>query len=78
MVLGLLLSCTTSILPESCIKGDCKNGYGTFVLTDLEYTGEFKNGKKNGHGTLTYKKDGSKYVGEWKNGNRVWKWNFNI
>ena len=53
VVLGLLLSCTTSILPESCIKGDCKNGYGAFVLTDLEYTGEFKNGKANGKGTLT-------------------------
>ena len=46
VILGLLLSCTTSILPESCIKGDCKNGYGTFVLTDLEYTGEFRTVRK--------------------------------
>ena len=62
LVLSLLLSCTTTIPPKSCIKGDCKSGYGTFVQADLEYTGEFKNGKANGHGTLTYKKDGSIYV----------------
>ena len=65
-------ACITSLnlskfLPESCIKGDCQNGYGAFVLTDLEYTGEFKSGKANGQGTLTYK-DGSKYVGKFIKG----------
>ena len=33
------------------------------------YVGEFKNGKFNGHGKLTWS-DGKKYVGEWKNGKR--------
>ena len=31
------------------------------------YVGEFKAGKKHGHGTLTFP-NGFKYVGEWKNG----------
>ena len=39
------------------------------------YTGDMKNGKRDGHGTLTYV-DGSKYVGEFKDdvrsGHGVW------
>jgi hypothetical protein len=46
-----------------CIKGDCKNGYGTYTYPDGEkYVGHFKNGKQNGYGTYTYP-DGIKYVG---------------
>jgi hypothetical protein len=32
----------------------------------MKYDGEWKNGKRDGQGTLTYT-DGSKYTGEWKN-----------
>ena len=59
LVLGLLLSCTTTIPPKSCIKGDCKSGYGTFVQADLEYTGEFKNGKANGEQYVIVQSTGS-------------------
>ena len=31
-----------------------------------KYTGEFNDGKSNGHGTYFYA-DGSKWIGEWKN-----------
>ena len=50
----------------SCVKGDCENGYGTFVLKDgSKYVGEFKNSLPYGQGTET-DPDGDKYVGEWK------------
>jgi hypothetical protein len=52
---------------NSCIKGNCKNGYGTYVYSSgMRYEGEWKNGKRDGQGTLTYT-DGSKYTGGWKN-----------
>ena len=34
-----------------------------------KYVGEYKDGKRNGEGTMTYA-DGSKYVGQWKDGMR--------
>ena len=49
-----------------CIKGDCKNGYGTYTFSDgRKYVGNFKNGSKNGYGTFTFS-DGRKYVGNFK------------
>ena len=33
-----------------------------------KYVGEYKDDKRNGHGTLTFA-DGDKYVGEWKDNN---------
>ena len=75
MSLSLLTGCETLTTPKilnslqskSCIKGDCKNGYGTFVLKNQTYTGYFTNNKANGLGTLDYK-DGSKYTGEFIKG----------
>ena len=67
LVLGLLLSGNAY---AECIKGDCKNGYGTMTYLDGEkYVGEFKNDIRNGRGTYTYS-DGDKYVGEFKRGYR--------
>jgi hypothetical protein len=44
---------------------NCK---GTQLLgTDRKYIGEFKDGKRDGNGTLI-NPDGSKYIGQWKNG----------
>jgi len=36
---------------------------------DGKYVGEIENGKPNGHGTWT-STDGTKYVGEWKDGGK--------
>ena len=40
-----------------------------FLTSCEKYVGEFKDGKFNGYGKLTWS-DGKKYVGEWKNGKR--------
>ena len=39
---------------------------------ERRYEGELKDGEPNGHGTLTYHPSGTKYIGEFKDGNR---WN---
>lgn len=53
----------------NCISGNCLNGHGTYLWqTGDKYIGNWKDGKKNGSGTLIFP-DGSeyqKYVGEWK------------
>ena len=48
-----------------CIKGDCENGYGTYLYEGDKYVGEWKDGKKHGEGTYTTA-NGHKYVGEFK------------
>jgi hypothetical protein len=53
-----------------CIKGDCKNGQGTFTWANGDkYVGEFQGGQFSGQGTYT-EADGNKYVGEHKQGKR--------
>jgi len=47
----------------------CGGIYDIVVIFDL--VGEFKDGKPNGQGILTFP-DGEKYVGEWKDGEQ---WN---
>jgi hypothetical protein len=38
---------------KGCVKGDCQNGTGKYVVSDGNYyEGEFKNGKYNGKGIL--------------------------
>jgi len=50
-----------------CIKGDCNNGYGTYIYEDgRQYVGEWKDGERHGQGILTNTADGNKYDGEWK------------
>ena len=44
-------------------------GTQTFSNTTFKFVGMFKDGKKNGQGTLNYS-DGRKYVGEFNGGNR--------
>ena len=53
-----------------CLKGDCINGQGTYILVDgekyvSEYIGEFKDSRYNGQGTLILA-SGEKYTGEFK------------
>ena len=44
----------------------------TVLISDLQYTGELKDGKFHGKGVHTYK-NGSKYDGEWVNGKQCGK-----
>jgi hypothetical protein len=46
------------------------DGYGTYTLDGNKYTGEFKNDKVEGQGTLVMA-NGDKYVGEFKNNERA-------
>ena len=48
-----------------CLKGDCKNGYGTCVFpSGSKYIGDFRRGKLHGKG-IFYFSDGNKYIGHW-------------
>ena len=44
------------------------------LYSDEWYKGEWKNGERNGQGTLTWF-NGEKYIGEWKDGK---PWNLTI
>ena len=58
---------STSVFADSCVSGDCDNGYGTYVWeSGNKYIGEHKNGLGNGQGTTVFA-SGDKYVGEFKN-----------
>ena len=62
---------STAVFADSCVSGDCDNGYGTYVWDSGEfkgdkYVGENKNNLADGQGTYTYA-DGEKYVGEFRN-----------
>ena len=47
-----LFSCSKK---EGCFKGDCENGYGTFINKYKgTYVGDFKNGEYHGKGTFNY------------------------
>ena len=65
---------STSAFADSCVSGDCVNGYGTYVWDNGDkYVGEHKNGLGNGQGTYTFGSgewEGDKHVGEYKNGVR--------
>jgi hypothetical protein len=59
-------------------SGSCKKGvaqghgdlqYYLDGIAIVRFTGEWKDGKRNGHGVETYK-DGERYEGEWKDGKR--------
>ena len=73
LVLGLLW-CNVGF--AECIKGDCINGYGTYIwvsgnswLNGNKYVGEYKNGKPHGLGTYTWA-NGNKYFGKFKDAKR--------
>ena len=62
-----LSSCFTTSAFAQCVKGDCKNGKGSYDFGFAQYEGEFKNGKPDGVGTMDFG-GGDKYVGEFKEG----------
>ena len=52
-----------------CVKGDCRNGQGTYIYKNGEakYTGRFKNNLPHGQGAVLYA-NGERYTGNWKLG----------
>ena len=40
-----LLWCNIGV--AECIKGDCKNGYGTYSADEYKYVGEWKDNEKH-------------------------------
>lgn len=62
-----LLLLSISQLGAQCVKGNCKDGTGTYQYdSGARYVGQFKNGKIHGEGTLFFS-NGNKYFGSWKN-----------
>lgn len=60
--IGILIS---GALHAQCLKGDCENGQGTYLLPDgSKYVGTFSDGKIGDRGIL-YFKNGDKYLGDW-------------
>ena len=58
---------------NTCIDGDCENGWGTIAWDDgVKFIGEFKKGKiYSGNGKVCCWKDGSYFVGKYENNERV-------
>ncbi len=63
---------------QGCIAGNCKNGFGKISIYNHIYEGNFKDGKKDGDGTMKYA-NGDFYSGKWQNdkkhgiGKFIWK-----
>lgn len=58
----------TAPAQTGCIKGDCRNGTGTYVFKDgAKYTGTFVNGYPQGKGIAEYP-NGERYEGEMAEG----------
>ena len=69
LVLTLFVSflLPVSAVADECTDGDCINGKGTLVFdTGHKYTGEFKDGARQGDGILLMP-GGRKIVGVWEN-----------
>ena len=63
--------CSPKIKYFGCIEGDCHNGLGKWLDGyGNQYSGNFKDGKKQGKGSFTYP-DGEKWEGIWK-GDKRW------
>lgn len=63
---AFVLACFTPAFAE-CVSGNCVNGQGTFIYYGGKYVGQWKDGKRNGHGTFTtFFPNGGNYVGRWK------------
>ncbi len=64
LLLLAIYCCSVNTNAQKCTSGDCKNGIGTYVLSNGDtYTGNFKDGDRDGKGTYTWLA-GDVYVGE--------------
>jgi len=88
LVIALSVSPTPPLLaaPTGCVVGDCKNGFGTFIIVDkngkgTKYIGQLLEGKRYGWGTEydysekkgllgSFGQDMPNYQGQWKAGKR--------
>ncbi len=67
---------------EGEIRGNKPHGKGTYISKDgIMYIGDFKDGKRNGHGILNWTSglhEGEQYIGEWKDdqksGHGIFTW----
>jgi len=65
LVLAIGFTCLDA---QSCVRGNCMNGFGTYLFASkARYSGEFLSGKMHGKGIFYYS-NGAKYLGTWKNG----------
>ena len=72
-ILILFLVLYSGALYGQCLKGDCENGQGTYLLPDgSKFVGSFKDGKIGDRGIL-YFRNGDKYLGDWKEQKREGK-----
>ena len=71
MFAALMLSVGVSFAQPACpSNGYFHNCFGTYTFTNEDtYTGDWKDGKKNGQGTYTFA-NGDTYVGDWQSGKR--------
>jgi hypothetical protein len=66
----LLLLMIVPMIGLGQCTGDCQWGYGTYEYTDGDkYTGEWRDGEKNGLGTYIWS-SGNYFKGEWFNNTR--------
>ena len=70
LLVFFIIGCASASKTGNCVNGNCDNGRGTFVFSaggpDIEYTGEWKHGMRQGRGVSRYA-NGDRYEGEWKN-----------
>ena len=65
-----LITASTNNSQQGCIKGNCEDGYGTYIYPNGDiYQGKWLNNQRHGEGTMTYEGNtslrGDMYDGEW-------------
>lgn len=74
----ILVSLLPHALSAQCVKGNCLDGKGTFLMGGgMKYVGDFVDSKPEGLGILVFD-NGDRYVGEWQNGERQGRGKFHF